>query len=487
VATTISAGPDREAAQAVLAWLDSHTDWTGSRGPDNNGRLLTTTFPGGTVQTTAYDNSGRPVEIKADNTAGAHLTDFKYTYGIDATPAHDTALIHTRTDVVGDAASVGSVITYGYDPSNRLLNAAEVSGTGTPTVTYAYTYDADGNRLTDAGSTWTYNTDDSTKTVAGSTTGWARDANGNMTSTVSSGTTRAFTYNKSDQATVLTAGTTTNFAYAGTSNYTRNTTTVGTTTTTYLNGPLGLVADTDGTTTDRYERTPAGRPIGYHHGTSRYYYLTDAQGSIVRIVDNTGAPVAGYSYDPYGVLRSSTGTGTGDTTITTANPLRYTAGYRDDSGLYKMGFRYYDATLGRFTQPDPSGQEANPYLYSQANPINGTDPTGLGLFGDIGGALGHLATGLGVAATVADVIPPLEPIGAALGGLSIVTSAASTGFTCSEGATRACKGSVAGLTLGAATLGTGVAAASAGSRAVEVGSNIAGNLSDLGGEAGLYN
>ncbi|MFB6752527.1 RHS repeat-associated core domain-containing protein [Streptomyces sp. NPDC056353] len=33
-----------------------------------------------------------------------------------------------------------------------------------------------------------------------------------------------------------------------------------------------------------------------------------------------------------------------------------------------MGHRYYDPTLGRFTQPDPSGQETNPYLYAGVTP-----------------------------------------------------------------------------------------------------------------------
>ncbi|MFG2322322.1 RHS repeat-associated core domain-containing protein [Streptomyces sp. NPDC048568] len=46
-------------------------------------------------------------------------------------------------------------------------------------------------------------------------------------------------------------------------------------------------------------------------------------------------------------------------------PYRYVGAYADPTGLYKMGHRYYDPTLGRFTQPDPSGQEKNPYLRSQ--------------------------------------------------------------------------------------------------------------------------
>ncbi|WP_374206370.1 RHS repeat-associated core domain-containing protein [Streptomyces sp. WAC04114] len=42
-----------------------------------------------------------------------------------------------------------------------------------------------------------------------------------------------------------------------------------------------------------------------------------------------------------------------------------------------MGHRYYDPTLARFTQPDPSGQETNPYLYAAGDFINNSDPTGL--------------------------------------------------------------------------------------------------------------
>ncbi|MFF6881521.1 RHS repeat-associated core domain-containing protein [Streptomyces sp. NPDC012474] len=59
-------------------------------------------------------------------------------------------------------------------------------------------------------------------------------------------------------------------------------------------------------------------------------------------------------------------------------PHRYTGAYLDPTGLYKcMGHRYYDPTLGRFTQPDPSGQETNAYLYAAGDPVNNTDPAGL--------------------------------------------------------------------------------------------------------------
>ncbi|WP_136975311.1 MULTISPECIES: RHS repeat-associated core domain-containing protein, partial [Streptomyces] len=36
--------------------------------------------------------------------------------------------------------------------------------------------------------------------------------------------------------------------------------------------------------------------------------------------------------------------------------------------------RYYDPNIGRFTTPDPSGQEKNPYLYAAGDPVNNIDP-----------------------------------------------------------------------------------------------------------------
>lgn len=66
--------------------------------------------------------------------------------------------------------------------------------------------------------------------------------------------------------------------------------------------------------------------------------------------------------------------------------------------LCALGARYYDPNIGRFTQPDPSGQEKNPYLYAEGDPVNRIDPTGLFSFGDflkdtIGGALVGAAGG----------------------------------------------------------------------------------------------
>lgn len=61
-----------------------------------------------------------------------------------------------------------------------------------------------------------------------------------------------------------------------------------------------------------------------------------------------------------------------------ADALVYCAGgYRDETGLTKFGTRYYDPSVGRWTQRDPSGQDANSYAYVACNPVNAVDPSGL--------------------------------------------------------------------------------------------------------------
>ncbi|MER7663569.1 RHS repeat-associated core domain-containing protein, partial [Streptomyces sp. NPDC096193] len=74
-------------------------------------------------------------------------------------------------------------------------------------------------------------------------------------------------------------------------------------------------------------------------------------------------------------------------------------GYQDPTGLYHYAARYYDPNIGRFTQPDPSGQEKNPYLYAEGDPVNRIDPTGLaawdalGMVGDAIQGVSHLVEG----------------------------------------------------------------------------------------------
>jgi uncharacterized protein RhaS with RHS repeats len=80
-----------------------------------------------------------------------------------------------------------------------------------------------------------------------------------------------------------------------------------------------------------------------------------------------------------------------------------------------MGARYYQPELGRWTQPDPSGLDANAYAYVGGNPVNFIDPSGLFSAGEFArecalGALEDLATDLitsffsGGSASLADIV-----------------------------------------------------------------------------------
>jgi len=64
------------------------------------------------------------------------------------------------------------------------------------------------------------------------------------------------------------------------------------------------------------------------------------------------------------------------------SPWRYTGEqYDPTAGLYRLGVRYYDPTLGRFTQIDPLKhlldlRQGNRYSYAADDPANNADPTG---------------------------------------------------------------------------------------------------------------
>jgi RHS repeat-associated protein len=136
------------------------------------------------------------------------------------------------------------------------------------------------------------------------------------------------------------------------------------------------------------------------------YVIPDAVGSTIGLVDANGNNLSTYTYDPFGNVLSQSGP------LTT--PFQFEVGKFLDwwNGLTKLGTRYYDSAVGRWTQMDPlpgkvtSPQTLNRYPFASNDCVNKTDPTGLSFWScatalvTLGGGLFGLGMALGAVAAL---------------------------------------------------------------------------------------
>ena len=365
---------------------------------DADNRRTKVTWPGGVTQSTDYDAAGRITRVRGLTAGSTALTDLSYTYRLVTDTTKDQTLVQTVKDNLANQTTA-----YTYDGLSRLTQAQTKNSAATVVKTYAYAYDKNGNRTrasTDGtGQTSAFNASDQICWTGGAGTSppqtnacsdtysgltrYAYDADGNQTTTTPpSATASTATFNAYDQTTGFTpgGGVASTPTYTGATQNGRATTTdqLGTTTrgVTLTRTVLGVTArtSTNPATTETYVRDPSGTLLTWRTGTTKRAYLTDRQGSVIAVVNTADGTVdRRYTYDPYGATTKTANAEQYDT-----NPWRYTGAYQDNTtSLYKLGARYYQPTLGRFTQADPSGQEANTYLYAGANAVNRTDPSGL--------------------------------------------------------------------------------------------------------------
>jgi RHS repeat-associated protein len=321
--------------------------------------------------TSTYDGSNRLTRTTTKNGSGGVLADFSYSYTQPGT-SNDTNRRYSVTDVSGNTTS------YTYDGSDRLTEARTTNSSGSQTADYRYTYDGNGNRTSQTvnGTTTSY-----TYNAANELNGSTFDADGNQLSNTAG---MSATYNAKNQtASVTPAGLGSkpaNMAYAGMGQDDR----LQAGNTTYHNNKLGLsIAYSQSLSaagivltsrTDYYTRDPRGNLVGEWQGaTTMYYDVSDGLGSVVAVTNNAGSAANTYQYDPFGQTVASSGN--------VQNPWQFAGQYRDASGLYKIGARYYDASSGRWTQQDsvvdPFDQhESNRYDYVGDDPVNLVDPRG---------------------------------------------------------------------------------------------------------------
>ena len=339
---------------------------------DHGDHLDEIRFPNGVIEKRTYDGSHKPTVIEA-KLGTTVLTRFAYDY---ANGTRQTQIRQSVTDKDSNKTS------YVYDQLERLKGATVRNAGGTVTDDRSWEYDKAGNRTKQVvnGTTTSYLYNEAnqlcwrasgtpTGTCAAPPTGstvYTYDHRGNELNGTNG---RVSGYTTKNQVTQVTVGATTTYFGYRTFDNTERVTVSGTWHQNNLLG-VGWIGST------YWSRANDGSLITQRAGTAKHYYLKDGLGSIVGLTDATGAVTDRYNYDAYGnLLTSSSGSN--------ANPWRFAGEHREASGtfLYKIGARYYDPSLGRWTQQDPIDQagdlrNANRYVYAADDPVNFTDPMG---------------------------------------------------------------------------------------------------------------
>ena len=317
--------------------------------------------------------------------------------------------------------------TYTYDASGNITKIV-TEGTNVPqaALTKEYTYDALGQLATEVNG-------------SGTTFGYAYDTAGNIRNITKDGTvTKSFGYTNPSWPDLLTSvtanGTTKDVLYEGQSqtsdlptsgnpvtyyngkdytftwtkgrqlasatvdgkqvSYTydmsgvRTSKTVNGTTYNYATLSGKVMRQTWGNKSLEFVYDDGNQPFAmiYNDGSTStlYYYVLNAQGDVIALLNSAGALVASYNYGAWGNYSVHDDKGakiTKATFIGHINPLRYRGYYYDrETRLYYLQSRYYDFANCRFINADGLFTDgfvgSNLFAYCANNPVNTTDPTG---------------------------------------------------------------------------------------------------------------
>jgi RHS repeat-associated protein len=327
----------------------------------------------------SYDAAGNPVQIKDATTgqfqcfrydrrlrlAHAYTTDQACsntpapTYAAIGPAPYDTAYSYdTDLDALSSVTNLDGVTSYTYnDLTSTAPQPHGATSVGSPGSSTALVYNSATGEL-------------ASRSVGNATTTYGWDVFGELQSTAATGSSTNNVYD-ADGSRLLhqnTAGsvtTTTLFLDSQDITVTRDTT-----------------ANTEDQTATRFYKL-AGTQIGARTFTlpsggtatsTLRWTMGDRQGSAQLTMNANGTGVTRAQYTPFGAHRDST---------TLPINRDFLGKVKDpDTGLVRLGARYYDANLGLFVSPDAmpgaSGPASlNPYSYADNNPIALSDPTGL--------------------------------------------------------------------------------------------------------------
>jgi RHS repeat-associated protein len=304
----------------------------------------------GAVTELAYDATGALTEIKRPNQVIS-----TFTYDGDAR----LASIEESKD------SLLSRLSFTYDAANRVtaeersLPAIPAPAPNTEEFTYdaasqrqGATYDAAGRLVSDPLRTYTWDIESRLVGFSSPDTNvtLAYDALGELIARSQNGVTTTFVVNHAFETPVL---------------------------------ALERSAEAD---TRYYVHLPNGLLLYSIDASSnaRRFYHFDRLGTTTLLTADDGTVTDTYDITPYGETIAQQGTTDNPYTFLGASGVRQ----QDQSGLFLMKFRLYDATTARFLSrdsvTDPSPRSINPYQYALANPVSYSDPDGQwGWIGDL--------------------------------------------------------------------------------------------------------
>jgi RHS repeat-associated protein len=344
---------------------------------DSFNRLTSKTTPQGSISYT-YDAAGRRTSMTVAGQSSVNYTYDTTNRLTQVTQGSNNISFNydNASRVTSISGSNGILVEYTYDLASNLTGIvfkkdAVVLGDLT------YQYNAEGKRTKMGGSfartglpqpLTSVNHNAANQLTQRGAAVLAYDNNGNLTSDG----TNTYTWNARNQLAGMSGpGLTASFQYDVSGRRTNKT--INGVSTSYLYDGDSAVQELSGTTPSANLVTGGVDKIFTRtDATGTRTPLTDAQGSTLALVDDTGTMQTQYTYDPFG---NTTTTGQSN-----ANSSKYTGREDDGTGLYYYRARYYSPSLQRFISEDPiriSGGDTNLYAYVGNDPINFVDPSGL--------------------------------------------------------------------------------------------------------------
>jgi RHS repeat-associated protein len=394
-------------------------------GYDDAGRLTSVTSPSSENTTYSYDNANRKIGTVLGNgatetdsyNASGDLVDIWHKTAGGSTISRHEYTIDSAGRRVGESLNSGaSSVSYTFDNGGQLTNEVR---TGANAYTTSYSYDNAGNRTskTLGGTTENYTYDDANKLLSAGGKTYSYDAAGNTTGVSSSSSTVSLTW---DGAGRLKSATTS----AGTYTYTSNG--IGQrvaksgpgVSQSYVLGSDAIDAPvlSDGAASYVY----AGGLVSEVRGGTSKFYHSDALGTTRAITNGSGSTTDSLVTDAFGMTVAGSGS--------TPTPFGFAgqAGYQSDpeTGLMRLGHRYYDNSTGHFISRDPICAGRNWYTYCENDPVNALDPSGLtSLALNPGSLTGIIGVGITVIGGIISA-PVVIAVGAVVAVIGIFVGAA---------------------------------------------------------------